>query len=537
MDEVFAVCTGDVPGRQFKNQRNQIFLIRNRKVVATHPEWKTLCSPTLLHRDGGYVLFFVDLEGYVNVTCSTDGHDWEWDEKTTNESTETEDQVFIKTPSLKRVSEQLQTEYAVTAYIWKNFVYLVVVSKNILPSFLTNTFTAAPVVMSSSRDCKSWSAFQPFEVWHADDPFIALNCGEYVLLGHHGAANLFGLITGRKIYLSASKETKNDQQPLTTHDFDPAVCVSTSNDWTTTLPFALQFYKGLIVLAFVREDTIHVATSNSRNGWKDCHKTQLQTQHGVSLCVIREKLILSFVAGIGILRKTGPFNFSESIDGGKTWSDPLPMLPKEIKVSTQPCSMVFDLQSISLPSSSSSRKVSNKLDQREREETSLPMQEYHFDVFLTHDWGEDQLERDNHQRVSEINRRLKLRGVRTWFDEERMTGAVDLRMTEGIDHSHFLLVFVTRRYQDKIKTDDDVNDNCKLEFKYGLVRKTAALVLPIVMEPCMHDSSQWRGPLGAYLGPQLHVRASGEITDQVVDDIINALAKKGFGKDSTKDLL
>lgn len=33
-----------------------------------------------------------------------------------------------------------------------------------------------------------------------------------------------------------------------------------------------------------------------------------------------------------------------------------------------------------------------------------------FAVFLTHDWGEDELKRDNHVRVSRINDALKARG-------------------------------------------------------------------------------------------------------------------------------
>ena len=39
------------------------------------------------------------------------------------------------------------------------------------------------------------------------------------------------------------------------------------------------------------------------------------------------------------------------------------------------------------------------------------------DVFLSHNWGKDESGRDNHQRVSLINKELKECGYETWFDE------------------------------------------------------------------------------------------------------------------------
>ena len=48
------------------------------------------------------------------------------------------------------------------------------------------------------------------------------------------------------------------------------------------------------------------------------------------------------------------------------------------------------------------------------------------DVFLSHDWGKDEYGRDNHQRVSLINDELKARGYKTWFDEEKLAGNIDM---------------------------------------------------------------------------------------------------------------
>ena len=46
-----------------------------------------------------------------------------------------------------------------------------------------------------------------------------------------------------------------------------------------------------------------------------------------------------------------------------------------------------------------------------------------FHVFLTHDWGTDELGRPNHDRVKRVNAWLKQRGIVPWFDEEMMEGA------------------------------------------------------------------------------------------------------------------
>ena len=100
-----------------------------------------------------------------------------------------------------------------------------------------------------------------------------------------------------------------------------------------------------------------------------------------------------------------------------------------------------------------------------------------YDVFLTHDWGED---RENHYRVAAINEELKRRGLITWFDDERMEGNIHGKMTSGIDSSACVVVFITQRYIRKVGGTNE-GDNCKLEFGYASNRKTAVKMLPVVM--------------------------------------------------------
>ena len=134
------------------------------------------------------------------------------------------------------------------------------------------------------------------------------------------------------------------------------------------------------------------------------------------------------------------------------------------------------------------------------------------DVFLTHDWGTDELGRNNHDRVSAVNDALKQLGYKTWFDSDRMTGDIVDQMCDGIDKTKLVLVFVTKRYADKIQSGSD-NDNCKLEFKYAMRRKGAGNMVPIIMEERMKDPGTWTGPIGMALGGVLAVRMFSDFGD------------------------
>ena len=68
--------------------------------------------------------------------------------------------------------------------------------------------------------------------------------------------------------------------------------------------------------------------------------------------------------------------------------------------------------------------------------------EFEFDCFLSHDWGTDELGRNNHERVMAVNERLKSLGVRTWIDAEQMRDAILNKMVQGIERSSVIIVFV-----------------------------------------------------------------------------------------------
>ncbi len=86
-----------------------------------------------------------------------------------------------------------------------------------------------------------------------------------------------------------------------------------------------------------------------------------------------------------------------------------------------------------------------------------------FTAFLTHNWDNDTEIRDNHQRVINIKNQLEACGIdNLWLDEERMTADVIQQMTNGIDQSKVVIVFITQSYVEKVagEAQRGSNDNC-----------------------------------------------------------------------------
>lgn len=134
------------------------------------------------------------------------------------------------------------------------------------------------------------------------------------------------------------------------------------------------------------------------------------------------------------------------------------------------------------------------------------------DCFLTHDWGnEDGV--DNHGRVRAINEALKTRGIKTWFDEEKMEGNIKKQMVSGIDNSACVVAFITKRYCSKVK-GDNCEDNCQLEFNYSSLRKTGGKMIAVVMEERMRTTKKWGGEVAMVLGGRLYVDFAGDFNEE-----------------------
>ena len=134
-------------------------------------------------------------------------------------------------------------------------------------------------------------------------------------------------------------------------------------------------------------------------------------------------------------------------------------------------------------------------------------------VFLSHNWGKDDSGRDNHYRVSLINKELKKIGYQTWFDADRMTGDIVKQMSQGIEKTKGVLVFITRQYLDKV-TGEDSSDNCKLEFEYATRNKTSSKMIAVIMEKSMSNSREWTGTVGMHLGGKIYVDMTEDLEDE-----------------------
>lgn len=121
------------------------------------------------------------------------------------------------------------------------------------------------------------------------------------------------------------------------------------------------------------------------------------------------------------------------------------------------------------------------------------------DAFLAHSWANG-----NHERVAEVNKGLQRRGVRTWFDSDRMAGQIRKTMAEGIENTKCAVVFVTEAYRDKVN-GHDMRDNCQYEFTYAVQQLGPQKMIPVVMEKGMRDPRGWKGQLGGELGSLLYI--------------------------------
>ena len=139
--------------------------------------------------------------------------------------------------------------------------------------------------------------------------------------------------------------------------------------------------------------------------------------------------------------------------------------------------------------------------------------EHGTDLFLSHDWGKDELGRSNHYRVSLINRGLQELGYQTWFDDECMEDHIGENMSEGIEQTKGVITFITRRYHDKVNSKN-YKDNCKIEFDYASRTKTTSKMVAVVMERGMCDTSNWTGLVGSHLGGHMYVDMSGDVENK-----------------------
>eukprot|EP00899_Mesostigma_viride_P009184 jgi/Mesvir1/18267/Mv09536-RA.1 len=180
-------------------------------------------------------------------------------------------------------------------------------------------------------------------------------------------------------------------------------------------------------------------------------------------------------------------------------------------------------QPAATPPSSTQEKTKVSL-QTSSQAATVRAVEYKYDMFLTHNWGDDPGHL-NHQMVAAINKRLQSLGFVTWFDEDRMVGNIDHQMMQGINQSKIVLVFLTDRYMEKLL---DPNDNCAQEFSYAANNKGVEKMVPIVMEEALKNQKAWTGMANMKLGRTLFVPMTNEAeVDGNMGKLVQILASMG----------
>jgi len=189
-----------------------------------------------------------------------------------------------------------------------------------------------------------------------------------------------------------------------------------------------------------------------------------------------------------------------------------------------------------------------KAHQAPKADQSQSPTQYKYDCFLSHDWGKDEYGANNHERVAKLNKCLNAKGIRTWFDEDKLNGNIINQMCEGIDTSKIVVVCITERYVKKVAGDDE-NDNCKREFLYAMQQKTATRMVPVVMEnKCIGRA--WKGPVGMTLSAQLYkdlcadrsgrdkgFQAKAEDVANFIKEKLHELGAPTLGRAITQDIV
>ena len=179
-------------------------------------------------------------------------------------------------------------------------------------------------------------------------------------------------------------------------------------------------------------------------------------------------------------------------------------------------------------------KVEVKKALRKTEEKSSPrsyVKNERTTAFLTHDWGTNEDGTDNHELVARVNRYLQKNGIVTWFDEDRMKGDTQYMMADGIDNTQCLIVFMTKRYLQKINLAD-VRDNCCFEFGYALRQLGSTKMLPVVVEQRMKNPNLWKGKGGAALGGLLYTDLTNHFNESAFEKTCRInLQNKRFGSE------
>jgi hypothetical protein len=110
------------------------------------------------------------------------------------------------------------------------------------------------------------------------------------------------------------------------------------------------------------------------------------------------------------------------------------------------------------------------------------------EIFISHTWIKDNLNRNNHERCKLLCDNLKKLGYSVWFDHYDMQNSIDNSIMLSINNCKIFLVCLTEAYCNKINnsiSNNIISDNCFKEWNYALYKKK--IIVPVLMEAKMID--------------------------------------------------
>mgnify|MGYP000850491315 FL=1 len=149
-------------------------------------------------------------------------------------------------------------------------------------------------------------------------------------------------------------------------------------------------------------------------------------------------------------------------------------------------------------------------------------------LFLSHTWKYDNLNRNTHLRVKNIGNILKKFGWTIWFDEDDMKGNIDACMVNGIKKCDCVIVCLTEKYIDKINlasNNTTIRDNCFKEWTYA--NSINKPIIPVILEEEV-NTSEGKGILDMYLGNMLYTDLSEDINHQSITKLNEMLLKLNY---------
>ena len=149
-------------------------------------------------------------------------------------------------------------------------------------------------------------------------------------------------------------------------------------------------------------------------------------------------------------------------------------------------------------------------------------------LFFSHTWKNDNLDRNTHSRVKVIANIMKKNGWTVWLDEDEMRGNIDACMVNGIKNCECVIACLTTKYIDKINIASNntrIRDNCFKEWTYA--NSINKPIIPVILEEDV-NTSEGKGILDMYLGNMLYLDLSQDITPKSVNELNKMLLKLNY---------